>query len=86
MGRQLCEGAVVPRAPGRWRSNVAEKFVSRSFPYGKESRLGVNPSEGLVLQEDSACRFGDRGSGADAHELRKARRARGMKNLMPSLR
>ena len=41
MGCQLCEGAVVPRAPcGCARIALAE-FVSRLFLNGNKSRLGV---------------------------------------------
>ena len=46
----------------------------------------VNPSRWVVLQEDDGCYNDDRGVGAAADKLRKARRARGMKNSMPSLR
>ena len=46
----------------------------------------VNPSRDVVLLEDDGCYSGDRGGSAAASELRKVRRARGMKDSMPSLR
>ena len=45
----------------------------------------VRPSEDVVAQGDSECRFGDRGGGAVAHEIRKAGQARGMKDSMYSM-
>ena len=45
----------------------------------------VRPSEDVVAQGDDGCYIDDRGGGAAASELRKVRRARGMKDLMPSL-
>ena len=47
--------------------------------------MTVNPSEDVVAQGDSECRFGDRGGGAAAHEIRKAGQARGMKDSMYSM-
>ena len=45
----------------------------------------LNPSLYVVLQEDDGCYIDDRGAGAAASELRKVRRARGVKDLMPSM-
>ena len=58
---------------------VRELFMRQ--PPGHE----VNPSEGLVLLEDSACRFADRDGGAAADVLFKAGQARDIEDSMFSL-
>ena len=47
--------------------------------------LLLNPSEDVVPLGDSGCRFADRGRGDAVEELRKAWRARSMKDSMLSL-
>ena len=50
-----------------------------------QQQQAFNPSRDVVLLEDDGCYSGDRGGSAAASELRKVRRARGMKDSMPSL-
>ena len=46
MGRQLCEGAVVPRAPQRWPWKHSRNIRFSFLPSGRESRLGVKVQRG----------------------------------------
>ena len=67
---------------------AACRNVVKKYPCGRQKQLlqekFLNPSVGVVLQEDDGGYGAGHGAGAAAHELREVCRARGIEDLMPS--